>query len=132
MSCKFHSCGPLDVCYCSPRCEGAGSGLPKAKFPTPERLILKLREVGVSKVSVDDTIGFLGKEGYSYTDRGPINRDGDSAAWMIENLLRYVSHDVSCYGNELDPLDDTECTCGLRAILRGKVEFIRPSNGGDA
>lgn len=115
-------CGPMDVCYCTPRCEGAGSARPKAKRPAPQKMLGKLRDTGVSTVVVEDTIGFLGKEGYSYRERGPINPDGDDAAWLIERLLLYVEHDRSCAANDLDPLDDTPCTCGLRPIMRGEVE----------
>lgn len=39
------------------------------------------------------------------------------AAPKIERLMLYVSHWASCRASELDPLDDTPCTCGLRAVL---------------
>lgn len=77
---------------------------------------------GTSTHYVEDTVGFLGREGFSYSETGLINPDGADAAWLIEHLLLYVAHDVGCDGNEFDPLDDTPCTCGLRDVLRGNVE----------
>lgn len=115
-------CGPMDVCYCTPRCAGAGSGRPKPKYPSATKIVDKLRREGTETRHVEATVGFLGKEGHSYTERGPVNPDGDDAAWMIERLLLYVAHDVGCAGNDLDPLDDTPCTCGLRNLLQGHIE----------
>lgn len=126
------TCGPLDVCYCTPRCVGAGSGLPKPKYPSANKLIATLRREGTSTHHVEDTVGFLGREGFSYSQTGPINPDGPDAAWLIERLLLYVAHDVGCGGNEFDPLDDTPCTCGLRNLLRGKVERPALAKAGPA
>lgn len=121
-------CGSMDVCYCTPRCKDAGSGLPKPTHSTPQKMIDRLRAEGVSTRHVEDTVGFLGREGFSYTERGPINQDGPDAAWLIERLMLYVSHDLGCSASEMDPLDDTPCTCGLRNILRGKVERERKAH----
>jgi hypothetical protein len=32
----------------------------------------------------------------------------------FEQLERYLSHDAGCTANDLDPLDQSPCTCGLR------------------
>lgn len=33
---------------------------------------------------------------------------------LIEILSRWLQHDVGCTANDLDYLDDSPCTCGLR------------------
>lgn len=38
-------------------------------------------------------------------------------AQRIEGMSRYVSHERGCEANDLDPLDHTPCTCGLRAFF---------------
>lgn len=124
-------CSPMDVCYCTPRCEGAGSGLPKPKFPTPSRMVDQLRREGTTTEYVEQTVGFLGRDAYTYSHTGPINPEGPDAAWMIEHLLLYVLHDSGCSANELDPLDDAPCSCGLRDILHGKVERQTAIRKGD-
>lgn len=39
-----------------------------------------------------------------------------SDAFKLEHLMRYVQHDAGCIANDLDPLDRSPCTCGLRQI----------------
>lgn len=34
--------------------------------------------------------------------------------YTIQDLERYLYHDIGCYANDLDSLDHTACTCGLR------------------
>jgi hypothetical protein len=34
----------------------------------------------------------------------------------IEALSRYLSHDDGCPANDMDPLDHSSCTCGLRKL----------------
>ena len=41
---------------------------------------------------------------------------GSNAEAKLEMLLCYVHHDVGCEANDLDPMDHSPCTCGLRAI----------------
>lgn len=122
------TCGPMDVCYCTPRCKGAGSGLPKATHPTPAKLMEYLREEGTSTHHVAQGVGFLAHDEYTYTHRGSINPQGPDAAWLIERLLLFVAHDTGCSANELDPLDDTPCRCGLRDLLQGKAERYFPKD----
>lgn len=38
----------------------------------------------------------------------------------VERLSRYLTHDVGCKANDLDYLDHTPCTCGLRALYNPK------------
>lgn len=33
---------------------------------------------------------------------------------LIETLSRWLQHDVGCMANDLDYLDNSPCTCGLR------------------
>lgn len=39
---------------------------------------------------------------------------------QIEGMARYVAHDAGCAANDLDYLDKTPCTCGLRAFYNPK------------
>lgn len=39
---------------------------------------------------------------------------------QIEGLVRYVQHDVGCNANDLDYLDKSPCTCGLRKFYSPK------------
>ena len=34
----------------------------------------------------------------------------------IQDVERWLQHDVGCSANDLDPMDHTPCTCGLRAF----------------
>ena len=36
---------------------------------------------------------------------------------IVERLAQYAEHRLGCEANDLDPLDHTPCTCGLRDIL---------------
>lgn len=44
---------------------------------------------------------------------------------QIEGMSRYVAHDPGCDANDLDYLDQTPCTCGLR-------RFYNPKGASDA
>ena len=38
----------------------------------------------------------------------------------IDKIARWLQHDVGCSANDLDYLDKTPCTCGLREIYNPK------------
>ena len=40
--------------------------------------------------------------------------------WQVEGMARYVQHDAGCEANDLDYLDKTPCTCGLRGFYNPK------------
>lgn len=39
---------------------------------------------------------------------------------QVEGMARYVVHDAGCAANDLDYLDKSPCTCGLRAFYNPK------------
>lgn len=39
---------------------------------------------------------------------------------QVEGMARYVAHDAGCAANDLDYLDKSPCTCGLRAFYNPK------------
>ncbi|WP_313326208.1 hypothetical protein [Sphingobium yanoikuyae] len=39
---------------------------------------------------------------------------------QIEGMARYVTHDTGCAANDLDYLDKSPCTCGLRVFYNPK------------
>lgn len=39
---------------------------------------------------------------------------------QIEGISRYVAHDDGCAANDLDYLDKSPCTCGLRVFYNPK------------
>lgn len=93
-----------------------------SKLPLLERL----------RATVADTIyheqrsGFIPQEEMIEHREVPANRDGNAAATMIEGLQRYAAHDTGCAANDMDPLDHSPCTCGLRQFYNPWNRDTRP------
>ena len=83
-------------------------------------LLERLRATHIETTVYEDTAGFLGREGGTYSQEVDANTDGREAAEMIEGLMRYVEHDTGCNANDLDYLDHSPCTCGLRKFYHPK------------
>ena len=66
------------------------------------------------------TGGFIPQdEEYGTRTVGPSAAE-ETAARLLENLARYLCHDVGCPANDFDYLDDTPCSCGLRKLYNPK------------
>lgn len=73
--------------------------------------------------------GFLESgESETITSITSVNPNGAEAANLIEWITKqnealrlYCQHDAGCGANDLDPLDRTECSCGLRSALQGRT-----------
>lgn len=51
---------------------------------------------------------------------------------QIEGMARYVTHDQGCDANDLDYLDKTPCTCGLRSFYNPKgTKALASKPGGE-
>lgn len=75
-----------------------------------------------ARVAVDDVIDY-----YRMAGPGDVCVDGSPPfpVWrrptdVVQRLARYLTHDVGCSANDLDHLDHTPCTCGLRALYNPK------------
>jgi hypothetical protein len=76
----------------------------------------RLRATWVETIHHEQQVGFLARDAFTEYREVSVNPDGDEAAKVIEGLERYVQHDVGCSANDLDPLDHSPCTCGLRSF----------------
>ena len=50
----------------------------------------------------------------------PPPSEADQLRGKIESLQQYLTHHEGCSANDLDYLDHTPCTCGLRLIYNPK------------
>jgi len=90
-------------------------------------LLDRLRATWIETVHHEQTVGFLGRDEFTTSSEVHANTDGPEAANLIEalqsrieGLLLYVQHDTGCDANDLDYLDKTPCTCGLRTVANPK------------
>ena len=80
-------------------------------------LLRRLRAVWVETIYHEQTVGFLAQDECIEHRQVQANTDGIEAAKVIEGLQQFVSHEHGCAANDLDPLDDAPCTCGLRSFF---------------
>ena len=83
-------------------------------------LLDRLRATWIETIHHEQTSGFLGSDAFVENREVSANQDGKEAARFIEALLRYVAHDNGCAANDLDYLDKSPCTCGLREFYNPK------------
>jgi hypothetical protein len=76
----------------------------------------RLRATEEQIIVHEATTVFIGQPATSERYEIAVNRDGPEAATLIEALLAFVEHSPGCRANDLDPLDHTPCTCGLRRL----------------
>jgi len=100
-------------------------------------LLDRLRATWIETVHHEATVGFMGQEEFTSRSEVSANPDGSEAAALIEQLQArierlglYVQHDSGCSANDLDYLDKTPCTCGLREICSPKGQKDTPSHDG--
>jgi len=85
------------------------------------KMICDLRQIVSMPYYHPATNGFIPQdEEFGVEERGPTYTDR-LAASLLENLTRYLSHSGGCAANDLDYLDDTPCTCGLRNFYNPKA-----------
>lgn len=58
--------------------------------------------------------------GRSEETPAPKQSEAESLQAQIECMARYVQHDAGCAANDLDYLDKSPCTCGLRRFYNPK------------
>lgn len=84
------------------------------------KIIALLRRTHVETNHYEAVVGFMGREAETISQTVHANPDGRAAEALIESLLLYVAHDAGCSANDLDYLDRTPCTCGLRLLYSPK------------
>lgn len=83
-------------------------------------LLDRLRATWVETIHHEQGVGFLAQDEFTEHREVATNQDGSEAANFIEAMQRYLAHDAGCGANDLDYLDHTPCTCGLRRIYNPK------------
>lgn len=83
-------------------------------------ILERLRATWVETIYHEQTSGFLGQDESVEHREVNANVDGPEAASLIERLHQYLAHSVGCSANDLDYLDATPCTCGLRKLYNPK------------
>lgn len=84
------------------------------------KTINELRKKRVETIYHPQEVGFLAQdEMVERREVGPSQPERD-AAEILEALTRYLSHDAGCGANDLDYLDHSPCTCGLRLYYNPK------------
>ena len=84
------------------------------------KVIKALSKTRVETIYHPQSVGFLAHdEEIEHREIGP-DRDELEAIRLLEGMTRYVCHDVGCAANDLDYLDHTPCTCGLRKFHNPK------------
>lgn len=83
-------------------------------------LLVRLRSTWIEETYHEQTVGFLGSDAFTSRSEVSTNPDGEEAAKLIENLFCYVQHETGCDANDLDYLDKSPCTCGLRDYYNPK------------
>lgn len=82
--------------------------------------VKELRKSRIETIYHPQEVGFLAQdEMVERREVGPSQPERD-AATILEALTRYLCHDVGCLANDLDHLDDSPCTCGLRRFYNPK------------
>lgn len=85
-----------------------------------DKTIKELRQNRVDTVYHPQEVGFLGRdEMIEHRQVGPSPAERN-AADILEGLTQYLCHHAGCSANDLDYLDDSPCTCGLRRYYNPK------------
>lgn len=84
------------------------------------KAIKDLRKTRIETIYHPQTVGFLGHdEEIERREVGPSEAEKE-AIRLLEGITRYLCHDIGCVANDLDYLDDSPCTCGLRRFYNPK------------
>lgn len=89
---------------------------------------------GVGATEHQETYGFMWRAGVRTAEEARtwlMEKDGTSLGWGLQDSLSaasrvisvlspYLCHGVGCSANDLDQLDHSPCTCGLRKFYNPK------------